>query len=656
MNYIPSRFFIFIITLVSLICIWMIYQVIITSRLEKQIENFDPYPYSNTYFPPEDRLQGSTEVLAKPDNVASIEFRNTSSTGLGSALRQVNFSYRVVDIPKLAPKVNLRVSSVNQNQPSLATISFQLPEQTTRSTRSVEAPNLLTPYLIYVPLRWSYFQGEPNDIQTKSLIIADLTNAQQTYSTWLGERQFVNGDYLLHFTQGGNTTPMKYELSKRVKNNWTIVETRTETNPLSSVINKVFDLTFTNDIARRNYVPSSNSDYDEFSQALTNFNNRTQLMKQNLNRKIILSCPYAYYPQPGSPATQGFLLSGYNIGTQRTPASSNLNSSSIPINTAQIPTNGWALTQSPVASAVSTNNPARMGGFLLSSPLLLLQGRVFFTIPGAVLGQRRIKSFKLKATSTGRFSLRIFGSASKLIDLQEGGNAEATITLRTPGEAQTWNFIFEWEEIKNGQNMSFDIKYKTKDQTDQETTYEIVPSSMLSVPEPYYLTFNSSGTQKDSAVYLSKALPTIYRPDALLPEMTGNIEYIPKIEWEIEPLTAPLDSSWSMTGETETAVLSSMVRIRSTPKNQNDAIYYLTVNPSTAELTVSLDGGGFQSGWFLEPTPNNMVKIKSGYDIPKKYLCYQSLQKPDGDTYLLRSNVLLGETPCPWNILPIVEP
>jgi hypothetical protein len=194
-----------------------------------------------------------------------------------------------------------------------------------------------------------------------------------------------------------------------------------------------------------------------------------------------------------------------------------------------------------------------------------------------------------------------------------------------------------------------------KDINDQLTEFEVIPSSMLQAPSNYYLGFNSSGTQKDSSLFLTKGDPTVYQPDGNTGAPSGIIEFVPKIEWQIEPLTSPLDSLWSMTGEDK--VISSLVRIRSKRMGKNDASYFLTINPTTNQLSVSLDGGGYQSAWKLESITgtNNTFNIRSAYSkLEKPYLSYQFIRKSDNEIYLLRSTVTMSNERCPWILSSLV--
>lgn len=664
-TYIPNRLFIFVISIISVIAIYMIYQTVVFDRI--QYENFDPNPYSNTYFPPEDRLLSPTEVYDTIDpnlNTAVIkELRDVPEVNMGSSFRNIQFQYKTINVPKMDPKALIVSSNTDLNMPTSVSISFLEPEHgTVRTVRSIQVPDLNRAYYLYVPVRWDYLVNNINDLTNKVLIIPDTNFASQATreAEWKTNNNFVEGDFYIFATQGEGTTRMKIQIFKKTNaTEWTEVFGEEKRNRISD-LRKEYVFEFASDTEHVRYEPASENQYTNFSNAITNFKN-TRNIFQIVGQSFMLKCPYSYYQQSNNTPSQGFTLSGFNVDNdgKSTPVRSNMNNTPFNLNTMTIRSNGWRLTQVPEARNLGANAIARMGGFPLTSPRLNLIGQTTMTIPAPILGQPRMKTLKLRVIVVGSFTLALNGVSDKLINIPDGGTGEISLDIEEPTKGKSWDFIFTWNEPatrRSGQNYSFEVQYRTIDETNQETDYQVVPIQMLSAPQPYYLGFNSTGTQRDSNVFLTKAEATTYRPSVGETRATGVIEYLPKIEWEVESLTAPLDGVWSLNGEQETANLSGFVRIRSKPMEDNDAIYYLSVNPATNEVGVSLDGGGFQSAWSMETVQNlpNTYFIRSGYEeLAKTYLSYQYIKRTGDNqaSYLLRSNVTLSKEPCPWNIV-----
>jgi len=231
---------------------------------------------------------------------------------------------------------------------------------------------------------------------------------------------------------------------------------------------------------------------------------------------------------------------------------------------------------------------------------------------------------------------------------------EITWTIPNRMKGAQWIIEFEYEEpsAKPPQSRGFKVLYQLKNELNQlaPNQYTVIPSTMLTAPEYRYLSFSSTGVMKESQLALVAPQASKYMPNQST-TMTGLVQFVPKIEWVIESLTAPLDSLWSMTGERESETLSPLIRIRSKKMKPNDAVYYVSVDPATNQVGVSLDGGGYQTAWQMEfDRGAKMFAIRSGYKgLDKPYLCYSAMAR-DGEMYLLRSNVYMDTNPCAWEV------
>lgn len=641
----------------------MIYQAIITNKIQNQLEHFDPYPYSNTYFPPSQRLHSSTEVYDTPQNVPT-RLREKPDVGFGDKLRQVQFQYNKVEVPKMSPSVVLQSATGNDNPPSYANVSFQVPKLSSRTTLNIQPPDATNTYLVGVPVSWNYLTKSPEKIQTDIFVSTNPSLENPLMNSWITLQKFENNDYLLIYTQvsqNDTTTPQMILVKKLVGDSWNVVY---ENNVPSSnynfevgAITHQMDLPFTQDVAHTIYEPSSQEQYELLTKDLDQVSEQQSIIN-NSEQSFMISSPYSYYEKTGKPEHQGFLLSGFRLlyNNKTKAVKSNLSNTPYPTNEVRIGTDGFQLTQHPRAVDVGTGTSVSMGGFPLTSPRLLLEGQTSFHIPAPIAGQPRIQEVLLKVESGGSFKLVDATRNIVLVDLPQGGNGTKTLKLVEPSKGETWNLGFTWTEPQtrmSGENYMFKVSYQTTDQFNKQSTMKVIPSQMLSAPESRFLSFTTTGTQRDSALTLTTAKPITYKPSNHVGNMgEGDISYIPKIEWEMEPLTAPMNDLWSMTGDT-TQILSSMVRIKSKPMRFNDAIYYLSYNPETKRVGVSLDGGGYQSAWQLVPTAaKGQYMIRTGFEeVEQPFLCYQSMRQPSGEVYLLRSNVLMGKDGCPWKIV-----
>jgi hypothetical protein len=722
-KYTPSRFYYFILAIVSMLAIWAVYQLMVTYRAERQItEGFDPFPLSNQYFGSEDRYRGTTDVytalVAGSPDKKPVYMENTLPVGSGQQMNAYRgkMPFREVYIPKMAPKAEIVSGVIDYGVKSFVKVSFLLPEKTARTELLIQTPDSQS-YDMYIPITWNYLKNNQPKIITDSLFIprtvSQVENTRRL-NEWISTIQFKEGDFRIYLTQvqSSDAGPkIQYKVIKVVNGSpATIVEESKDFTPSVLDVSKTYDFVFTQDVEEKIYTPRNETEYKNFTRELNNFGGQRQMMRgATTPTGVFLSSPYYFYPKPGNPQSQGLSLQGFKrlANGEIVPVTSNLQREPFPINTVQISSGGFQL--------VEATSSATLGGYVLSNPRLMVKGRTILTIPAPIPGQIPVVEVKMKVElmAVGRFYLKRagqenwevkidarasgsevcppdapfrYGSASAGFfckkSATDGGNlcclvkgtllgtqgnpmcstsAELTrltreITWVIPDRMKgaQWVIEFEYEEppSKPALSRGFKVLYQLKNELNQlaPKEYTVIPSTMLTAPEYRYLSFSSTGVMKESQLALVAPQATKYMPNQST-TMTGLVQFIPKIEWVIESLTAPLDALWSMTGDGENETLSPLIRIRSKKMKTNDAVYYLSVDPATNQVGVSLDGGGYQSAWQMEfDRGAKQFSIRSGYKgLDKPYLCYSAMAK-DGEMYLLRSNVYMDATPCMWEV------
>lgn len=525
-----------------------------------------------------------------------------------SFLESYNFSYTKNVIEKRNPQITLTASSTIDGQDSVVS-SIQI------QSKIIKIPNFneSIAYELYVPILWKYISEHPNQIANNSLILTSFRNRDTDVKSWFEKLEPSSGDYWAMVSQ--NTPNQRYY--KIMQYPSTIIQQKQLDNNTEGPLQDTFTLSFTQDQRKVEIIPKNDTEYRDFRRNLTQVTKNMQFIQQNINQAFTIACPYMMYPGNHNISKNGFSIEGFQMvpPNQFIPVASKFKPENSPLNRIDISSNDFSLFEVPSDNYQISST---IGGFPMTTPYpVFLVGRTLLKItePKTITGM----------SVNGRLLLRLFGTNELFIDTSN--SKQITYTFQ-PGK---YDLLFEWTEstIKSsGEKSGFQFQINSQP----------IPASMIIIPDIYYLSFS------DTSLYLTKLDGITYSSPY---ESQPNIRFLPRIEWQVENLAAPIQPYSSVFGQKEMILASPVVRIRTKQKSSNDPIYYLNVNPKTKQVEASLD---LQSGWIIESTNFGMT-IKTIYQIEQPYLSYQSIQNKDG-TFLVRTNVLMSSTPSIWEQIP----